>query len=147
MAQKYFGSPARKMKADQASQIFGLDAEGKSSYGVPLSNYMNAQVWPLFLRVKLGRDYMTIGTTKRTKTAGSYHLYIFLAKERKRATRKRQTVIFTHWKLCAQLTWTLCHDTVVIGLGTLGMTDYIQRNASPPCQALRSWLHLPPQQG
>ncbi|KAF9155135.1 Vacuolar protease A [Linnemannia schmuckeri] len=43
MAQKYFGSPARKMKADQASQIFGLDAEGKPSYGVPLSNYMNAQ--------------------------------------------------------------------------------------------------------
>ncbi|KAG0254264.1 Vacuolar protease A, partial [Linnemannia exigua] len=45
MAQKYFGSPTRKMKADQASQIFGLDAEGKPSYGVPLSNYMNAQYY------------------------------------------------------------------------------------------------------
>ncbi|KAF9928675.1 Vacuolar protease A [Linnemannia zychae] len=45
MAQKYFGSPSRKMKADQASQIFGLDAEGKPSYGVPLSNYMNAQYY------------------------------------------------------------------------------------------------------
>ncbi|KAG0297008.1 Vacuolar protease A [Linnemannia gamsii] len=45
MAQKYFGSPVRKMKADQASQIFGLDAEGKPSYGVPLSNYMNAQYY------------------------------------------------------------------------------------------------------
>jgi len=44
MAQKYFGSPSRKMKKDQANQIFGLDAEGKPSYGVPLSNYMNAQV-------------------------------------------------------------------------------------------------------
>jgi len=45
MAQKYFGSPTRKMKADQANQILGFDAEGKSSHGVPLSNYMNAQVW------------------------------------------------------------------------------------------------------
>lgn len=44
MAQKYFGSPVRKMKTDEAQQIFGLDAEGKPSYGVPLSNYMNAQV-------------------------------------------------------------------------------------------------------
>ncbi|KAG0041386.1 Vacuolar protease A [Gryganskiella cystojenkinii] len=33
------------MKADQANQIFGLDAEGKPSYGVPLSNYMNAQYY------------------------------------------------------------------------------------------------------
>ncbi|KAG0266469.1 Vacuolar protease A [Mortierella polycephala] len=45
MTQKYFGSPARKMKADRANQIFGLDAEGKPSYGVPLSNYMNAQYY------------------------------------------------------------------------------------------------------
>jgi len=44
MAQKYFGSPSRKMNADKAQQIFGLDADGKPSYGVPLSNYMNAQV-------------------------------------------------------------------------------------------------------
>lgn len=44
MAQKYFGSPVRKMRTDEAQQIFGLDAEGKPSYGVPLSNYMNAQV-------------------------------------------------------------------------------------------------------
>lgn len=44
MAQKYFGSPTRKMNADKAQQIFGLDADGKPSYGVPLSNYMNAQV-------------------------------------------------------------------------------------------------------
>ncbi|KAF9409302.1 hypothetical protein BGZ94_002004, partial [Podila epigama] len=43
MAQKYFGSPVRKMKTDESQQIFGLDAEGKPSYGVPLSNYMNAQ--------------------------------------------------------------------------------------------------------
>ncbi|KAF9174245.1 Vacuolar protease A [Mortierella sp. AD011] len=45
MAQKYFGSPSRKMNADRANQIFGLDAEGKPSYGVPLSNYMNAQYY------------------------------------------------------------------------------------------------------
>ncbi|KAF9292603.1 Vacuolar protease A [Mortierella alpina] len=45
LGQKYFGSPSRKMKADQANAIFGLDAEGKPSYGVPLSNYMNAQYY------------------------------------------------------------------------------------------------------
>ncbi|KAF9898450.1 Vacuolar protease A [Lobosporangium transversale] len=45
LAQKYFGSPARKMQMDQANQIFGLDAEGKPSYGVPLSNFMNAQYY------------------------------------------------------------------------------------------------------
>ncbi|KAG0365772.1 Vacuolar protease A [Gamsiella multidivaricata] len=45
LSQKYFGSPARKMKTDQANQIIGLDAEGKPSYGVPLSNYMNAQYY------------------------------------------------------------------------------------------------------
>ncbi|KAF9394723.1 Vacuolar protease A [Podila verticillata] len=45
MAQKYFGSPVRKMKTDEAQQIFGLDSEGKPSYGVPLSNYMNAQYY------------------------------------------------------------------------------------------------------
>lgn len=44
MVQKYFGSVHRKMKADEANQIIGLDASGKPSYGVPLSNYMNAQV-------------------------------------------------------------------------------------------------------
>ncbi|KAF9394473.1 Vacuolar protease A [Podila verticillata] len=44
-AQKYFGSPSRKMNADKAQQIFGLDADGKPSYGVPLSNYMNAQYY------------------------------------------------------------------------------------------------------
>jgi len=44
MTQKYFGSVHRKIKTDEANQIFGLDAEGKPSYGVPLSNYMNAQV-------------------------------------------------------------------------------------------------------
>ncbi|KAI8350972.1 aspartic peptidase domain-containing protein [Mortierella sp. GBAus27b] len=45
MAQKYFGSVQRKVKADEANQILGLDAEGKSSHGVPLSNYMNAQYY------------------------------------------------------------------------------------------------------
>ncbi|KAF9928920.1 Vacuolar protease A [Mortierella alpina] len=45
LGQKYFGSPSRKMKADQANAILGLDAEGKPSYGVPLSNYMNAQYY------------------------------------------------------------------------------------------------------
>ncbi|KAF9574946.1 Vacuolar protease A [Mortierella alpina] len=44
MAQKYFGSH-RKSKKEDATQIFGLDAEGKPSYGVPLSNYMNAQYY------------------------------------------------------------------------------------------------------
>ncbi|KAG0282271.1 hypothetical protein BGZ96_000648, partial [Linnemannia gamsii] len=43
MAQKYFGSVHRKMKTDEANQIIGLDASGKPAYGVPLSNYMNAQ--------------------------------------------------------------------------------------------------------
>jgi hypothetical protein len=48
ITQKYFGSVNRKMKADEAAanQILGLDASGKPSYGVPLSNYMNAQVIP-----------------------------------------------------------------------------------------------------
>ncbi|KAF9950106.1 Vacuolar protease A [Mortierella alpina] len=45
LSQKYFGSRSRKMKADQANAIFGLDAEGKPSHGVPLSNYMNAQYY------------------------------------------------------------------------------------------------------
>lgn len=44
MAQKYFGSPSRKMNADKAQQIFGLDADGKPSYSVPLSNFVNYQV-------------------------------------------------------------------------------------------------------
>ncbi|KAF9980210.1 Vacuolar protease A [Mortierella antarctica] len=44
MAQKYFGSH-RKSKKEDATQIFGLDAEGKPTYGVPLSNYMNAQYY------------------------------------------------------------------------------------------------------
>ncbi|KAF9557561.1 hypothetical protein BGW38_009148, partial [Lunasporangiospora selenospora] len=45
IAQKYFGSGSanRKVKADQMNQILGFDAEGKPSYGVPLSNYLNAQ--------------------------------------------------------------------------------------------------------
>lgn len=46
MAQKYFGSVHRKMRTDEANQIIGLDASGKPTYGVPLSNYMNAQVIP-----------------------------------------------------------------------------------------------------
>ncbi|KAG0364669.1 endopeptidase [Gamsiella multidivaricata] len=45
MAQKYFGSSNRKIKIDQATQVLGFDAEGKPSYGVPLSNYMNAQYY------------------------------------------------------------------------------------------------------
>ncbi|KAI1299081.1 Vacuolar protease A [Mortierella claussenii] len=45
MAQKYFGSAHGKIKAEEAAQIFGLDAEGKPSHGVPLSNYMNAQYY------------------------------------------------------------------------------------------------------
>ncbi|KAF9895551.1 hypothetical protein BX616_009430, partial [Lobosporangium transversale] len=45
MAQKYFGSSSRQRKimSDKAAQIFGLDANGKPTHGVPLSNYMNAQ--------------------------------------------------------------------------------------------------------
>ncbi|KAG0303852.1 Vacuolar protease A [Dissophora globulifera] len=45
MAQKYFGSTHRKIKADEAAQIIGLDAHGKPTYGVPLSNYVNAQYY------------------------------------------------------------------------------------------------------
>ncbi|KAF9930361.1 Vacuolar protease A [Modicella reniformis] len=45
MTQKYFGSPVRKMNIDMANQVIGLDAEGKSSYGVPLSNFLNAQYY------------------------------------------------------------------------------------------------------
>ncbi|KAG0328425.1 Vacuolar protease A [Podila humilis] len=45
VSQKYFGSPARKMAADKAQQIIGLDAKGKPSYGVPLSNFLNAQYY------------------------------------------------------------------------------------------------------
>ena len=43
MAQKYFGKH-RKFKKEDATRILGLDAEGKPVYGVPLSNFMNAQV-------------------------------------------------------------------------------------------------------
>ncbi|KAG0002222.1 Vacuolar protease A [Entomortierella chlamydospora] len=45
MAQKYFGSAHRKVNADLATQILGFDAEGKSTHGVPLTNYMNAQYY------------------------------------------------------------------------------------------------------
>ncbi|KAF9279718.1 endopeptidase [Linnemannia elongata] len=45
MAQKYFGSVQRKMRTDEANQIIGRDANGKPTYGVPLSNYMNAQYY------------------------------------------------------------------------------------------------------
>ncbi|ORZ09136.1 aspartic peptidase domain-containing protein [Lobosporangium transversale] len=47
MAQKYFGSSSRQRKimSDKAAQIFGLDANGKPTHGVPLSNYMNAQYY------------------------------------------------------------------------------------------------------
>ncbi|KAF9426368.1 Vacuolar protease A, partial [Entomortierella beljakovae] len=45
MTQKYFGSTSHKMNVDKANQIFGTDAQGKPSYGVPLSNYMNAQYY------------------------------------------------------------------------------------------------------
>ncbi|KAF9158267.1 Vacuolar protease A [Actinomortierella ambigua] len=45
LSQKYFGSPARKMQHDRATEIFGLDANGGQSVGVPLSNFMNAQYY------------------------------------------------------------------------------------------------------
>ncbi|KAG0253870.1 Vacuolar protease A [Actinomortierella ambigua] len=45
LSQKYFGSPARKMQHDKATEIFGLDANGGQSVGVPLSNFMNAQYY------------------------------------------------------------------------------------------------------
>ncbi|CAO3570870.1 unnamed protein product [Mortierella alpina] len=44
MAQKYFGKH-RKFQKEDATRILGLDAEGKPVYGVPLSNYMNAQYY------------------------------------------------------------------------------------------------------
>ncbi|KAF8924716.1 endopeptidase [Dissophora ornata] len=45
MSQKYFGSIHRKIKADESTKIFGADADGKPTHGVPLSNYMNAQYY------------------------------------------------------------------------------------------------------
>lgn len=90
MAQKYFGSPARKMKADQANQIFGLDAEGKPSYGVPLSNYMNAQVCLIQVsgekvyeyHVRNGSSASVVATTSLLSVVNSR----FIGVETKRAT-------------------------------------------------------------
>jgi hypothetical protein len=41
LTQKYFGAQRHQ---SQASQIFSPDANGRVEHGVPLSNYMNAQV-------------------------------------------------------------------------------------------------------
>lgn len=41
LTQKYFGSQRQQA---QPNQIFSPDSNGKVEHGVPLSNYMNAQV-------------------------------------------------------------------------------------------------------
>ncbi|KAK3829046.1 MAG: endopeptidase [Benniella sp.] len=45
MTQKYFGSHVRKMSLDMSTEVIGRDAQGKPSYGVPLTNFMNAQYY------------------------------------------------------------------------------------------------------
>ncbi|ORZ06402.1 hypothetical protein BCR41DRAFT_374127, partial [Lobosporangium transversale] len=44
LARKYFGSSSKEYMSE-ATQNFGFDADGKSTHGVPLSNYMNAQYY------------------------------------------------------------------------------------------------------
>ncbi|KAG0244600.1 endopeptidase [Mortierella sp. GBAus27b] len=45
VSQKYFGTPVRKVNLEMANQVIGFDSDGKPTYGVPLSNFMNAQYY------------------------------------------------------------------------------------------------------
>ncbi|KAJ1965088.1 aspartic proteinase precursor [Dipsacomyces acuminosporus] len=45
VAQKYFGSNALNGLADLQSQVIATNADGSASYGVPISNFMNAQYY------------------------------------------------------------------------------------------------------
>ena len=104
MAQKYFGSPARKMKADQANQIFGLDAEGKPSYGVPLSNYMNAQVCLIQVSGKVFIIIMSgmVAVQQLLLFIINYQQAFYVGVETKRATSEQTAIMMTPLEHCAQ---------------------------------------------
>ncbi|KAI8324206.1 endopeptidase [Martensiomyces pterosporus] len=45
IAQKYFGSSSLRGLADLQAQVVATNADGSASYGVPISNFMNAQYY------------------------------------------------------------------------------------------------------